>query len=66
MPKASPAASAWACSRASVTPASDRHLRGRQVHIAEAVEPAEAEHQLTVQGDSAADQAGVAALGDDA
>ena len=41
------------------------HLRGGAVDVAELVEPAQAEHQLTVERDPATDQAGVAPLGDD-
>ena len=40
-------------------------LGGQAVDFADAVEPAEAQHDLTVERDRAADQSGVAALGHD-
>ena len=41
------------------------HGAGRRIDLADAVEPGQREHDLAVEGDLAADQAGIAALGHD-
>ena len=58
---------AAACTSASTTPASTVIVAGDRVDVADGAHPAEREHDLAPGGvrDPAADQAGVAALGDD-